>query len=138
MHAHAYVHSGVDCNLCVRACACLRACVCLRCCVCECTHMGCVFYVWKWQGEGTGGGWVCPQEAAVRIIQQQFRKSRKNLKLWRRSFTKFGAEARNLVRRYLESPASAYEQPFACRARLILHFDINKTIIMTDKAQVPC
>lgn len=38
--------------------------------------------------------------------------------------------------RFIEGPPGVIlEEQFACKARLVLHFDINKTIIMTDKAQ---
>ncbi len=37
--------------------------------------------------------------------------------------------------RYTEADGNLQEETFASKARLILHFDVNKTIIMTDKAQ---
>lgn len=38
--------------------------------------------------------------------------------------------------RFIEGPPGVIlAEQFACKARLVLHFDINKTIIMTDKAQ---
>ena len=38
--------------------------------------------------------------------------------------------------RFVEGPPGIIlAEQFACKARLVLHFDINKTIIMTDKAQ---
>ncbi|KAL3136782.1 hypothetical protein ABBQ38_005496 [Trebouxia sp. C0009 RCD-2024] len=58
------------------------------------------------------------------------------LDLHRRSFSRYGTEAADLVRRFIEGPPGVIlEEQFACKARLVLHFDINKTIIMTDKAQ---
>lgn len=56
--------------------------------------------------------------------------------LHRRSFSKYGTEAAGLVRRFIDGPPGVIlAEQFACKARLVLHFDINKTIIMTDKAQ---
>ena len=41
-----------------------------------------------------------------------------------------------LICRFIEGPPGVIlAEQFACKARLVLHFDINKTIIMTDKAQ---
>ena len=38
--------------------------------------------------------------------------------------------------RFIDGPPGVIlAEQFACKARLVLHFDINKTIIMTDKAQ---
>ena len=38
--------------------------------------------------------------------------------------------------RFIDGPPGIIlAEQFACKARLVLHFDINKTIIMTDKAQ---
>lgn len=37
--------------------------------------------------------------------------------------------------RYTEAAGNLQEETFASKARLILHFDVNKSIIMTDKAQ---
>ncbi len=34
-----------------------------------------------------------------------------------------------------ENGAGLYEENIAVKARLVLHFDINKTILMTDRAQ---
>lgn len=42
----------------------------------------------------------------------------------------------SLVCRYASTSGKLHEETFASKARLILHFDINKTIIMLDKAQV--
>ena len=42
------------------------------------------------------------------------------------------------LRRYVdtgESGTGLYEENIAVKARLVLHFDINKTILMTDRAQ---
>jgi len=38
--------------------------------------------------------------------------------------------------RYAEASGQLQEETFASKARLVLHFDVNKTIIMSDKAQV--
>ena len=38
--------------------------------------------------------------------------------------------------RYQEAAGQLQEETFASKARLVLHFDVNKTIIMSDKAQV--
>ena len=41
-----------------------------------------------------------------------------------------------VVRRYTAGPASElYQLPIASAARLVLHFDINKTVLMADRAQ---
>ena len=41
-----------------------------------------------------------------------------------------------MVCRFIDGPPGVIlAEQFACKARLVLHFDINKTIIMTDKAQ---
>ena len=38
--------------------------------------------------------------------------------------------------RFIDGPPGVIlAEQFACKARLVLHFDVNKTIIMTDKAQ---
>ena len=53
----------------------------------------------------------------------------------------FCAQASRLgcwLRRYVdtgESGRGLYEENIAVKARLVLHFDINKTILMTDRAQ---
>ena len=40
------------------------------------------------------------------------------------------------MRRYMEGPDSElYQLPVASKARLVLHFDINKTVLMADRAQ---
>lgn len=43
---------------------------------------------------------------------------------------------RSLFRRYKEDGGRLKEEAFASRIRLVLNFDINKTIIMSDKVQV--
>ena len=43
---------------------------------------------------------------------------------------------RLLAYRYTYTSGKLHEETFASKARLILHFDINKTVIMLDKAQV--
>lgn len=54
-----------------------------------------------------------------------------------RPFSKLGAAAAALVARYVACPtrAAASLERFASAARLVLHFDVNKTIVMTDGAQ---
>ena len=54
-----------------------------------------------------------------------------------RPFSKLGAAAAALVARYVACPtrAAAAAERFASAARLVLHFDVNKTIVMTDGAQ---
>ncbi|EIE23647.1 hypothetical protein COCSUDRAFT_66025 [Coccomyxa subellipsoidea C-169] len=78
-----------------------------------------------------------PDEAATKI-QQYYRKHRLELALRHRSFSKFGQEAFDLIKRYVskgESGRGLYEENIVVKARLILHFDINKTVLMSDKAQ---
>ena len=41
-----------------------------------------------------------------------------------------------MLRRYMQRPGSElYQLPMASKARLVLHFDINKTVLMADRAQ---
>lgn len=41
-----------------------------------------------------------------------------------------------LACRFIDAPPGVIlAEQFACKARLVLHFDVNKTIIMADKAQ---
>jgi hypothetical protein len=55
---------------------------------------------------------------------------------FQRPFSKLGAAAAALVARYVACPtrAAAAAERFASAARLVLHFDVNKTIVMTDGA----
>ena len=71
--------------------------------------------------------------AAATTIQRAFRAKRATLSLSLRPFCRYGAAAADLVRRYVS--AELGEEVFASRARLVLHFDVNKTIIMSDDAQ---
>ncbi|KAK9820202.1 hypothetical protein WJX72_007430 [[Myrmecia] bisecta] len=76
------------------------------------------------------------EERAASVIQRSFRLHRQDLQLRKRSFSKLGHEALELISRYLQlGPDGLLKEDFGSRARLVLHFDINKTIIMTDMAQ---
>ncbi|BDA47562.1 hypothetical protein COCOBI_10-4100 [Coccomyxa sp. Obi] len=78
-----------------------------------------------------------PDEAATKI-QQCYRKHRLDLSLRHRPFSKFGQEAFDLIKQYVsrgEGGRGLYEENIVVKARLILHFDINKTVLMSDKAQ---
>jgi hypothetical protein len=103
---------------------------------------------------------------AARTIQRAVRAHLAAAAAARRPFSKHGAQARDLVQRYVAvlqaaavagrvkggsggsgggAAASATTTPdptapflegaFASRARLILHFDVNKTIVMADAVQ---
>ena len=50
-----------------------------------------------------------------------------------RSFSAFGGEALRLVQRFLRG--TGFSERAASKAHLILHFDINKTILMSDAAK---
>jgi hypothetical protein len=55
-----------------------------------------------------------------------------------RPFSRLGAAAAALVERYVAGGAAAAApaaERFPTAARLVLHFDVNKTIVMTDAAQ---
>ncbi|KAK9905768.1 hypothetical protein WJX75_005992 [Coccomyxa subellipsoidea] len=93
------------------------------------------------QAEDAGAGTLrvgsTPDEAATKI-QQCYRKHRLELSLRHRSFSKFGQEAFDLIKKYVskgEDGRGLYEENIVVKARLILHFDINKTVLMSDKAQ---
>lgn len=54
------------------------------------------------------------------------------------SYQKASTQGGPSVSRYAEAQGRLQEETFASKARLVLHFDVNKTIIMLDKAQVEC
>lgn len=84
------------------------------------------------QKQAAGG--QATEQKAMLASRLQGQASRPDLH--RRSFSKYGTEAAGLVRRFIDGPPGVIlAEQFACKARLVLHFDINKTIIMTDKAQ---
>ena len=75
--------------------------------------------------------------AAAIAIQTAYRRHARR-RAAARPFSKLGAAASALVERYVSGGAVAAAptaEAFHGEARLVLHFDVNKTIVMTDSAQ---
>lgn len=69
--------------------------------------------------------------AAAAVIQAAWHRYRLQTS---RSFSAFGGEALRLVQRFISG--SGFTERAASKAHLVLHFDINKTILMSDAAKV--
>ena len=88
-------------------------------------HAPCTVCSWQ------HGGRLCGPQCSR--AQQQARHQPRSL-----CSTRLGSTAPPWRCRYVDTGGSGsglYEENIAVKARLILHFDINKTILMSDKAQ---
>jgi hypothetical protein len=77
------------------------------------------------------------EAAAAATIQAAYRAHARRM-VRSRPFSRLGAAAAALVERYVAGGAAAAApaaERFPTAARLVLHFDVNKTIVMTDAAQ---
>ena len=116
---------------------------------------------WSGEGAAVAAGDPPPDPravAAARTIQRAVRAHLAALAATALPFSKHGAQARDLVQRYVavlqaaalakaggpgavststtaDPTAPFLEASFASRARLVLHFDVNKTVVMADGVQ---
>lgn len=77
------------------------------------------------------------EAAAASLIQAAYRAHARRMAR-ARPFSRLGAAAAALVERYVaggDAAAAPAAERFPTAARLVLHFDVNKTIVMTDAAQ---